>query len=321
MEIFIKKYLKEVNQILMVLNMSGKRVFLLFSSLVFLMSLFANAGFASQHETGTGNFLDNIFEPFAGINLAATYDKAPNFIDALFYFLFFIGIAQFTLRKQFEGKGGTAVIIAFGLALALGLAIWTSRIGFRLGDRIGPIAGALFAIIFFVFIVKMLKGDQEGLVGPSFWIGYAAAFIFINFLVPEVFTVFNETKWGSVAIAILNFLFFISIFFGIPSYLSKHFGSGRRDAEPEGRGWRGLFGGRDDREREELGERRETARDRERGREEERLEHLDRNIDQFEERLRQRLEATENDEIVRLREIARLIVELDDLQRQLGFRR
>lgn len=233
----------------MVLKMGNKKVFLLLCSLSFILILSAGIVFAQQGDAG--GFLESVFKPFAGINLAEIYDSAANFIDAMFYFLFFIGIVQFALSGYFKGRGGTAVVISFGAALAIGLAIWTSKIGFRLGDRIGPIAGAIFAILFFVMMVRLFKG--EGSWGPAFWIAYLLGFVFINFFVPEVFTAFNKTRYGSIVIALANLLFFISLIYGVPRFLSQYWGGGgdrRGGAGGEGGaeggaggGFGGLFGG------------------------------------------------------------------------------
>ena len=220
----------------MVLSMGRKKVFLLLVSLV-MLGLFANVAFAQED-----NFIERIFEPFGGIDVASTYTNYSTFIDALLYFLFFIGIAQFALSKQFEGKGGKAVIIAFGLALSVGITVWTSSVGFVLGDRLGPIAAAIFMLIFFIFIIKIFKGDrEEGLIGPSWWLAVGAAYIFINMLFPELLEVFKANRWGSIAVAIFNFLFLIAIIYGVPKYVGKHFGGG--DGEPgERRPWGGFFG-------------------------------------------------------------------------------
>src|SRR3989338_4919249 len=97
----------------MVPIMNRKKVFLLFISLVLAVSLIPGIVFAAEF-----NFLDSIFEPFGCINIAATYDRFWMVIDTLLYFLFFIGLVQFALKKQFEGSGGKAVIIEFGVALS-----------------------------------------------------------------------------------------------------------------------------------------------------------------------------------------------------------
>jgi hypothetical protein len=230
----------------MVLSMGKKKVFLLLVSLVFVMSLAAGAAFAQED-----NFIERIFEPFGGIDVASTYTNYSTFIDALLYFLFFIGIAQFALSKQFEGRGGKAVIIAFGLALSVGITVWTSSVGFVLGDRLGPIAAAIFMLIFFIFIIKIFKGDkEEGLMGPSWWLAVGAAYIFINMLFPELLAVFEANRWGSIAVAIFNFMFLLAVIYGIPKYLSRHFGGGGGESG-ERRPWGGFFGRgdrRDDRD-------------------------------------------------------------------------
>ena len=282
----------------MVLIMSKKKVFLLLVSLVFVMSLAAGAVFAQED-----NFLENIFEPFGGIDVASTYTNYSTFIDALLYFLFFIGIAQFALSKQFEGKGGKAVIIAFGLALSVGITVWTSSVGFVLGDRLGPIAAAIFMLIFFIFIIKIFKGDrEEGLIGPSWWLAVGAAYIFINMLFPELLAVFEANRWGSIAVAIFNFMFLLAIFYGIPKYLSRHFGGGNGGRGDRGRG---LFGGgdRDD----------EIARERQI----EQADDVHENLGRLETDLDERINRTEDDEIQRLRELSALIAELRDVQNKI----
>ena len=89
MEIFINKYLKEVNKIVMALNMSGKRVFLLLVSLAVMTSLFAGFVLAQQQQGDTFK-LAEIFETIEGFDVFEAYQKFPFLIDTLIYFLFFI---------------------------------------------------------------------------------------------------------------------------------------------------------------------------------------------------------------------------------------
>ena len=296
----------------MVLIMGRKKVFLLLISLVFVMSLAAGAAFAQED-----NFIERIFEPFGGIDVASTYTNYSTFIDALLYFLFFIGIAQFALSKQFEGRGGKAVIIAFGLALSVGITVWTSSVGFVLGDRLGPIAAAIFMLIFFIFIIKIFKGDkEEGLMGPSWWLAVGAAYIFINMLFPELLAVFEANRWGSIAVAIFNFLFLIAIIYGVPKYVGKHFGGG----DGGGRGG-GIWPFRRGDRGSSLEERRRGITDE---RELEEAERLNEKLTELEDNLMKRLRTTERDELQRLRELAQSIIDLksvqDELKSQGGLR-
>ena len=159
--------------------MDRKKTGVLLFYLIFIIGFIPNVVFAAEF-----NFLDSIFEPFGGINIAATYDRFWMVIDTFLYFLFFIGLVQFALKKQFEGSGGKAVIIAFGVALSIGISVWASRFNFKLGDRLGPIAAVIFVIVFFIFIVKIFRGDrEEGLVGPEWWLAIVGAYILVNMFV------------------------------------------------------------------------------------------------------------------------------------------
>src|SRR3989338_5537330 len=150
----------------MVLKMGRKNTGFLIFVIAILSILASNTVFAA--EDSDTSFFDTIFEPFGGFNVAAAYAKYHMVVDTLLYFLIFIGIAQVALKKQFSGSGGTAVVIAFGLAMAIAITVWANKTGFIIGERLGPLAGAIFVILIFVFLMKFLRGEKEGLIGPSF---------------------------------------------------------------------------------------------------------------------------------------------------------
>ena len=56
------------------------------------------------------SILDSVFGALAGDSFDMTefYGKYSNFVDFLLYLILFIGIAQMTLGKRFEGRGGKA---------------------------------------------------------------------------------------------------------------------------------------------------------------------------------------------------------------------
>lgn len=246
----------------MVLNMSGKNIGFLIFVITLLSILASNIVFAATDSDTS--FFDTVFEPFGGFNVAAAYAKYHMVIDTLLYFLIFIGIAQFTLKKQFSGSGGTAVVIAFGLAMAIAITVWANKTGFIIGERLGPLAGAIFVILIFVFLMKFLRGEKEGLIGPSFWIGIGATYIFLNMIFPELVESFGQNKWGRFLIGILNFLFLIAVFYGLPAYFSKHFkGEGGAEGKKEEGGWRGLFPGGKKKTEEEIEEEVEEKKEQE----------------------------------------------------------
>ena len=82
----------------MVLNMSRKKVFLLLISLVVMMSLFSNAGFAA---TGLGGVAETIHNLFGFIPDILTLDKLVGGTDkaALFWAKFFRGLVSIRRTK------------------------------------------------------------------------------------------------------------------------------------------------------------------------------------------------------------------------------
>ena len=285
----------------MVLIMSRKKVFLLLVSFVFVISLFAN--FVSAAEN---NFLNDIFEPFAGIDVAATYDNYWQFIDAFLYFLLFIGVAQFTLSKQFQGTGGKAVVIAMGIALSVALTLWTSKIGFKLGERLGPIAGFILGVIVFIVVVRVVRAlsGEEKAIGPAFLIAFGLGFIFVNMFIPEIFTVLKETKFGGIVIGVLNLLFVIAVFYGVPAFIFKHFRGGGGNGG--GGGW-GPFGrgGTPEERAERRAEEKEEKERKKEERDEKREATADANIMKLSSEMKQieeKLERIESQEIKQILE-------------------
>lgn len=220
--------------------MMNKKKVLIFICLVVLVGMLSVNVFAAP------NLLDTAFKPLGGLNVAKTYNNYWQIIDTLLYLLFFMGVVQFALEKQFEGRAGKTIIIVFGIMLAIGITIWTSKIGFKLGERLGPIAGSVFAILFFIFLVRLFRGkSEEGFIGPSWWLALGAAYIFINMIFPELLSQLEKSEWGAFAVAIFNFLFLIALFYGIPTWFSKHFrGEGDEGTGDGGGGGGGGGGGR-----------------------------------------------------------------------------
>ena len=134
----------------MVLSMSRKKVFLLLVSLAIIMSLCANVVFAQNQ-----NF----------------YDKFHVYVDAAIYFLFFLGIAQFTLGRHFEGAGGRAVVIAVALGLTVGIIRWAEENDFMLGNLISTSAWRNFlyalAILAFLLLLWFLFRRRRGAPAPT----------------------------------------------------------------------------------------------------------------------------------------------------------
>lgn len=102
--------------------------------------------------------LDSVFSALAGdsFNMTTFYTDYGNFIDFALYVILFIGIAQVTLGKKFEGRGGKAVQIVIGIMLAVGLSVWAAKNNFSLAS-LGPMASAILLIIIIVALFTIIK--------------------------------------------------------------------------------------------------------------------------------------------------------------------
>ena len=173
--------------------------------LVFLLiSLFS---FSVGAEADTVQLAD-IVETIEGFNIGEAYGTAPYVIDGIIYLILFIGIAQVTLGKRFEGKGGKAVSVAVGLALAFALSFWSINTGFMLG-KLGPLAGMILVIVIGLFIYRLVRGNQE--VGTGIWMGIFFIYIMVYVFFQDLIEALSATKWGRFALAIFNILGLIAI--------------------------------------------------------------------------------------------------------------
>lgn len=304
----------------MVLKMGRKTVLLLLVSLV-IMGLFANIVFA-QKET----FLPDIVEKtarFLFVDLGAMTNTAPDTFVLYSKFIFFIlvfSIFYWGASKAFAQNKRIGGTIAFIFAI-IGTVLIPKSFMIFLFETYAQVIGFAFGILPFVLGLiishSVFKGDetwQRILRGGIYILMAVFTFALVGTLRGFEDTLYIElAKWAEVGA-------FISLIVGVFVLIGSIGGGG-------GTGAGGWLGDRarnlGDRLRGEGGEEpRERARDRQRAREQERLGRIEHDIVQFEERLRERIEAAGRDEIARLREIARLITELDNIQRQLiGLRR
>ncbi|MBW2980449.1 hypothetical protein KY360_03470 [Candidatus Woesearchaeota archaeon] len=204
-----------------------KNKILLFVFMFLISSVFAIA--ADTDAFSLGDIVDTI----SGFNIAEAYLRAPMVIDGILYFIIFIGLGMVTLSKRFEGRGGKALIVGVGLALAIAMTVWTSKTGFRLMN-LGPFAGLMFAILLGFWIWKFIAGDEKA--GPTFWFAIMVVYIMMYMFFPELMAILSANKWGRMLLALLSILFVIAI----PLFLAGMF----RGGEPgEAKGWGGVLGG------------------------------------------------------------------------------
>jgi hypothetical protein len=129
------------------------------------------------------NVLDQIFKPFAGTNIGATYLQYATFIDAILYFWLFIALSNWILgSKDSSGQPrfGGAVPTVIGVMLGIGMSVFEYTSKFNLG-MLGPLAAIIFFLVLGAgFVIGMKK------LGANFFVAFSLTFIIIYTLINTV---------------------------------------------------------------------------------------------------------------------------------------
>jgi hypothetical protein len=236
--------------------MKSEKKFVLFISVLFFLAL------AAQVYAQQSNFLNDIFDPFKGIDVPATYDRYQPFIDAFLYFVFFISVAKVTLSKRFQGPGGNALVVSIGLILAIAMSWWASSIGFNL-KSFGIIAAAIFVGVIFFSIFAFIR-HQGGNVAAASALGYVLVFLLMMGIMPEFIRQMRETPGLKTIWGFANIIFLIALIIAIMG-IARWFrgewvsgGTGGYGGGNSGSGGRRWF--RNPEERDELRKEKETER-------------------------------------------------------------
>ncbi len=131
------------------------------------------------------NVIDDILYPLQGFDFSTTYASYSSFIDFTIFVILFIGLAQVTIGKRFDSKGGKAMVVAIGLVLAIGLVISESMIGFNL-QSFGPLAAAIFIFLVGLVIYQGMRGFGMEVVG-SVAIAVVLTYFSIRSVTPGIF--------------------------------------------------------------------------------------------------------------------------------------
>ncbi len=148
--------------------------------------------------------VEDLFRPFEYLNLTEVYDHYSALIDFFIYTLIFVGLAQATLARLYEGRGGRAVAIGVGLSLATAAVIAEETYHFSL-KSFGPYATTLtiLALGIMTFSTLTRVGMQKT---PSAGLAYIIAFFGVNTVAPEFFQWLNKTAPLLGAAALLALL-------------------------------------------------------------------------------------------------------------------
>lgn len=93
------------------------------------------------------------------LELGRWYGQYSWAIDSVVYLVLFTGIARVTVGQRFEGRGGTAISAATGVALTFAAATTAQRVGFSLTD-LGPLAWLIVLLVLGVTLFDLLRRCQ-----------------------------------------------------------------------------------------------------------------------------------------------------------------
>jgi len=133
----------------------------------------------------TTNPLNQILEPFRGIDIAATYKDYYLFIDFIIYLVIFTGLAQFVFSKKFSDRGGKAISIGIAITLSFGMSVFSATTGFRLAN-FGPVAVGIIVILVGMLIFSLIK-QIGGNTASSGIISFIITYFLIRSATPELY--------------------------------------------------------------------------------------------------------------------------------------
>lgn len=90
------------------------------------------------------------------LELGRWYAQYPWAIDSLIYLVLFTGIARVTVGQRFEGRGGTAITVATGLALTFAATTTARQTHFSLA-ALGPLAWLLLLLVLGFSVFDLLR--------------------------------------------------------------------------------------------------------------------------------------------------------------------
>jgi len=130
--------------------------------------------------------LEEAFAPLRDLNIPRFYSHYSSVIDAIIFCVIFVGLAQVTLGKRFGAtKGGKAVVVGVGLALALSLVIMEQTMDFSIA-QFGPYAAAIFVLLAASVLFYLLRMLGVGGFG-SFAGSYVVVYFLLRAVVPSFF--------------------------------------------------------------------------------------------------------------------------------------
>ena len=133
-------------------------------ALLFLIAFF----FAIPFVLGATNILDQVVDPFKGVDFAAFYLQNSAFVDGAIYLTFFIGLCVAIGDNVPLFKNRKLVPIVVGIIFGLSLAVTGKVMNFKLINDVGPFGILIVILVFGAFAyIGMKKWGANGYVAAS----------------------------------------------------------------------------------------------------------------------------------------------------------
>lgn len=173
-------------------------------SLIFLFAIVTPFVFGASN-----NILDNVLQPFKGLNLGATYLQYAPFIDAIIYFWFFIVLTKGIFKEKFP----TSVATAVGVILGIAMSVFEYNSHFNLG-ALGPLAALIFFLVPTIMLVMWVK-SLGGSGALAFSIGFLIFYSLITTIAKPLLDWINKVPFLSAILALGLVAAIIALIIGI----------------------------------------------------------------------------------------------------------
>jgi len=141
------------------------------------------------------NPINQLLKPFEDMDIASAYQQHYLLIDFVIYVLIFVGLSRFVFARKFPGRSGKAISIGMGVALSIGLSVFSYTSGFSLA-RFGPLA-AIFLLILTAFMIVGLIKQFGGNSTTSGIIAFIVTYFITRAAFPEIYEWTQKTAFGA----------------------------------------------------------------------------------------------------------------------------
>jgi len=176
----------------------------------------------------SNNILDNALSSFKGLNIGA-YFLNPTyypFLDAVIYFILFIGLAKTALGEKF--KDNKTVPVMMGVILAIAMAVFEYQSGFKLAD-LAPFAAFIVFLMFGIGVYSFTKARSNSTMG-AIAVGFLAMDILITQAAPKLNEWIDKVPWLATLKSVILVASIIALIYSISDWIKAR-KSGKGDLD------------------------------------------------------------------------------------------